>query len=122
MAKIFYTKKIYRVNNSCHPNILKNMSSALKMMIHIESAASKKKPSTTSYQVAMVFHQQNTSNAMITSVNTFMFSCYWNMDLSKNAYHGTNTNQHKYLKINQQESCGISRSRLTMRLSTTKLI
>ena len=50
------------------------------MMIHVESAVSKKKPSTTSYQVAMVFHQQNTSNVMITSVNTFMFSCYWNME------------------------------------------
>ena len=66
-----------------------------KMMIHVESAVSKKKPSTTSYQVAMVFHQQNTSNVMITSVNTFMFSYYWNMDLSRNTYHGTNINQHK---------------------------
>ena len=67
----------------------------LKMMIHVESAVSKKKPSTTSYQVFMVFHQQNISNAMITSVNTFMFSCKWSMDLSRNTYHGTNTNQHK---------------------------
>ena len=50
------------------------------MMIHVESAMPEKKPSTTSYQVAMVFHQQNTSNVMITSVNTFMFSCYWNME------------------------------------------
>ena len=49
-------------------------------MIHVESAMPEKKPSTTSYQVAMVFHQQNTSNVMITSVNTFMFSCYWNME------------------------------------------
>ena len=77
----------------------------LKMMIHFESAMSKKNPSTTSYQVAMVFDLQNISNAMITSVNTFMFSCYWSTDLSSNAYHGTNTNQHKQLKITQQKSC-----------------
>ena len=51
----------------------------LKMMIHVESAVSKKKPSTTSYEVAMVFHLQNISNTMITSVNTFMFSYYWSM-------------------------------------------
>ena len=75
----------------------------LKMIIHVESAVSKKKPSTTSYQVAMVFYLQNISNAMIMSVNTFMFSCYWNMDLSRNTYHGTNTNQHKQLKATQQK-------------------
>ena len=46
-------------------------------------------------EVAMVSHQQNTSNAMITSANTFMFSCDWDMDLSRNKYHGTNTNLHK---------------------------
>ena len=40
----------------------------LKMIIHVESAVWKKKLSTSSYQVLMVFHQQNTSNAMITSV------------------------------------------------------
>ena len=68
----------------------------LKMMIHVEPAVSKKKPSTTSYQVVMVFHLQNISNAMIMSVNTFMFSSYWSMDLSRNAYYGTNTNQHKW--------------------------
>ena len=52
----------------------------LKMMIHVESAVSKKEPSTKSYQVAMVFHQQNTSKAIITPVDTSMFSCYWNID------------------------------------------
>ena len=71
----------------------------LKMMIHVKSVLLKKKPSTTSYQEVMVFHQQNISNAMIKSVNTFMFSCYWSMDLSRKTYHGTNTDQHKYLKI-----------------------
>ena len=78
MARIFCPKKIYRVSNSSQfpPNILKSMSSMIKMMIHVESAVSKKKPPTTSYQVAMVFHQQNTLNAMITSVNAFMFSYY----------------------------------------------
>ena len=75
MAKIFYPKKIYRVNNSSHPRTgnfhqiyWKNMSAMLKMIIHVESAVWKKKLSTSSYQVLMVFHQQNTSNAMITSV------------------------------------------------------
>ena len=97
---------------------IKNMSSMLKMMIHVKSAVSKKKPST-SYLVVMVFHRQNISNAMITSVNTFMFSCYWNMDLSRNKLDDTNTNQHKWLKITQQKSCGICQSRLTMRLSIT---
>ena len=102
MAKIFYPKKIYRVNNSSHPRTgnfhqiyWKSCLQCWRWWIHVESAVSKKKPSTTSYQVAMVFHQQNTSNAMITSVNTFMFSCYWNMDWSRKKYHGTNTNQHK---------------------------
>ena len=57
------------------PNTLKNMSSMLKMIMHVESAASKKKPSTSLYQVAMIFHQQKTSNAIITSINAFMFSC-----------------------------------------------
>ena len=66
------------------PNTLKNMSSMLKMIMHVESAVSKKKPSTSLYQVAMIFHQQKTSNAMITSINAFMFSCYWDMDLSRN--------------------------------------
>ena len=97
---------------------IKNMSSMLKMMIHVKSAVSKKKPFT-SYLVVMVFHRQNISNAMITSVNTFMFSCYWNMDLSRNKSDDTNTNQHKWLKITQQKSCGICQSRLTMRLSIT---
>ena len=36
----------------------------------------------TSYEVAMVFHLQDISNAIITSVNTFMFSYYWSMMLS----------------------------------------
>ena len=78
MARIFCPKRIYRVRNRSQfpPNILKSMSSMMKMMIHVESAVSKKKPPTTSYQVAMVFHQQNTLNAMITSVNAFMFSYY----------------------------------------------
>ena len=67
----------------------------LKMMIHVESAVSEKKPSATSYQVAIAFHLQNISNTIITSVNVFMFSYYWSMDLSRNTYHGTNTNQHK---------------------------
>ena len=67
----------------------------LKMMIHVKFAVSKKKPPPTSYQVVMVFHLQNISKAMIRSVNTFMFSCYWNMNLSRITYHGTNTNQHQ---------------------------
>ena len=65
------------------------------MMIHIESAVLKKKPSTTSYKDVMVFHLQNISNSTITSANKFMFCRYSSMDLSRNTYHGTNTNQHK---------------------------
>ena len=67
----------------------------LKMMIHVKFAVSKKKPPPTSYQVVMVFHLQNISKAMIRSVNTLMFSCYWSMNLSRITYHGTNTNQHQ---------------------------
>ena len=67
----------------------------LKMMIHVKFAVSKKKPPPTSYQVVMVFHLQNISKAMIRSVNTLMFSCYWKMNLSRITYHGTNTNQHQ---------------------------
>ena len=42
------------------------------MMIHVESAVSKKKPATTSYQAAMIFYLQNISKAMIASLNNVL--------------------------------------------------